>query len=207
MEDRLRALFAEFRLGRSPSPTKPKQGESSERPTKKEEQATDLMQPRMRVDFPRWEEEDSRGWLSRAERYFRYHQTPEASMVDIAAIHIEEDVIQWYNWYKHTHGVPTWRSTKGLCWHCDEPWSHDHRCKKGRLLLIEPIEEPKLEDVALKPEKNTEEKLQPAARIFHASSGFANSQIMNVDDLIKLQHVTILIDTRSPNDLMNGKGK
>ncbi|RWV78980.1 hypothetical protein GW17_00059959 [Ensete ventricosum] len=94
MEDRLRALFAEFRLGRSPSPMKPQQGESSERPTKKEEQATDLMQPRMRVDFPRWEEEDSRGWLSRAERYFRYHQTPEASMVDIAAIHLEEDVIQ-----------------------------------------------------------------------------------------------------------------
>ncbi|RZS17222.1 hypothetical protein BHM03_00049338 [Ensete ventricosum] len=96
---------------------------------------------------------------------------------------------------------------KALCWHCDEPWSHDHRCKKGCLLLIEPIEEPKLEDAALKPEKDTEEKLQPAARIFHASSGFPNSQIMNVDGLIKLQRVTILIDTRSPNDLMNGKGK
>ncbi|RRT76480.1 hypothetical protein B296_00002275 [Ensete ventricosum] len=31
------------------------------------------------------------------------------------------------------------RSTKGLCWHCDESWSCDHHCKRGQLLLIEPI--------------------------------------------------------------------
>ncbi|RWV80675.1 hypothetical protein GW17_00058014 [Ensete ventricosum] len=29
------------------------------------------------------------------------------------------------------------RLAKGLCWHCDEPWSREHRCKKGRLLVIE----------------------------------------------------------------------
>ncbi|RWW61019.1 hypothetical protein BHE74_00031940 [Ensete ventricosum] len=33
------------------------------------------------------------------------------------------------------------RSAKGLCWHYDEPWSREHRCKKGRLLLIEPVED------------------------------------------------------------------
>ena len=33
------------------------------------------------------------------------------------------------------------RYAKGLCWHCDEPWSHEHRCSKGRLLMIEPVEE------------------------------------------------------------------
>ena len=33
------------------------------------------------------------------------------------------------------------RYAKGLCWHCDEPWSREHRCSKGRLLMIEPIEE------------------------------------------------------------------
>ncbi|RZS10445.1 hypothetical protein BHM03_00041671 [Ensete ventricosum] len=38
------------------------------------------------------------------------------------------------------------RSVKGFCWHYDEPWSHDHRCKKGRLLLIEPIDESELEE-------------------------------------------------------------
>ncbi|RZR84191.1 hypothetical protein BHM03_00010957 [Ensete ventricosum] len=33
------------------------------------------------------------------------------------------------------------RLAKGLCWHYNEPWSHDHRCKKERLLLIKPIED------------------------------------------------------------------
>ncbi|RWW19422.1 hypothetical protein GW17_00016524 [Ensete ventricosum] len=61
-------------------PTKFQQGESSERPPDKEEQASDVMQPCMRVDFPRWEEGDLTGWLLRAERYFHYHRTPEAFM-------------------------------------------------------------------------------------------------------------------------------
>ncbi|RWV90485.1 hypothetical protein GW17_00047306 [Ensete ventricosum] len=33
------------------------------------------------------------------------------------------------------------RSAKGLCWHCNEPWSYEHRCKKGQLLMIEPVED------------------------------------------------------------------
>ncbi|RWW07348.1 hypothetical protein BHE74_00006477 [Ensete ventricosum] len=33
------------------------------------------------------------------------------------------------------------RSVKGLCCHYDEPWSRNHRCKKGCLILIEPIED------------------------------------------------------------------
>ncbi|RWV89127.1 hypothetical protein GW17_00048736 [Ensete ventricosum] len=48
------------------------------------------------------------GWLSRVEHYFRYHQTPKASMVDIAAIHLGREATIWCDWYKHTHGVPTW---------------------------------------------------------------------------------------------------
>ncbi|RWV78766.1 hypothetical protein GW17_00060212 [Ensete ventricosum] len=72
LEDKLRALFAEFKIGQPPSPIKSQQGESSERPLEKEGQPSDMLQPRMRVDFPRWEEGDSTGWISRIERYFRY---------------------------------------------------------------------------------------------------------------------------------------
>ncbi|RZR71933.1 hypothetical protein BHM03_00008841 [Ensete ventricosum] len=58
MEDKLRALFAEFRLGRSPSPTRSQQTNSLDRkenPLEKEKQATDSSYPCIRVDFPRWE--------------------------------------------------------------------------------------------------------------------------------------------------------
>ncbi|RZS21742.1 hypothetical protein BHM03_00054425 [Ensete ventricosum] len=70
MKDRLRDLFAEFRIGRSPSPTISQQSKSSEMPPEKEEQASDVMQPRMRVDFPRWEGDPTR-WLSHAEHWRR----------------------------------------------------------------------------------------------------------------------------------------
>ncbi|RZS16563.1 hypothetical protein BHM03_00048572 [Ensete ventricosum] len=67
------------------------------------------------------------------------------------------------------------RSAKGLCWHCDEPWSREHRCKKGRLLMIEPVEdednEPSEED--LKPEEEAiEEEPQSADYAVHALAGY-----------------------------------
>ncbi|RZS19516.1 hypothetical protein BHM03_00051915 [Ensete ventricosum] len=51
----------------------------------------------MRVDFPRWEERDPTGWISRAEHYFRYYRTPEDSMVDTAVNHLERDAIRWFD--------------------------------------------------------------------------------------------------------------
>ncbi|RRT53501.1 hypothetical protein B296_00002449 [Ensete ventricosum] len=54
MEDKLRALFVGFKLGRSLSPMRSQHGESSDRkenPPEKEEQATELSYQRMRVDF------------------------------------------------------------------------------------------------------------------------------------------------------------
>ncbi|RWW83879.1 hypothetical protein BHE74_00007597 [Ensete ventricosum] len=51
------------------------------------------------------------------------------------------------------------RSAKGLCWHCDKPRSHDHQCKKGRLLLIEPADESEQEEDLKHKEENTEEDL------------------------------------------------
>ncbi|RZR83489.1 hypothetical protein BHM03_00010098 [Ensete ventricosum] len=96
MEDKLSALLAEFSLGRPPSLRRSHQGESSDRRENSQEKGgpmTDPPYPCMRVDFPRWKG-DSTEWISRAKRYFRYHKTPDASMVDIAAIHLEGDAIQ-----------------------------------------------------------------------------------------------------------------
>ncbi|RWW14782.1 hypothetical protein GW17_00021420 [Ensete ventricosum] len=56
MENKLYALFTEFRLGLSPSSTRSQQGESQdckEKPPEKEEHMTDPASTHMRVDFPR----------------------------------------------------------------------------------------------------------------------------------------------------------
>ncbi|RWW56443.1 hypothetical protein BHE74_00036841 [Ensete ventricosum] len=195
MEDRLRALFHEFRIGRLESPNISQCRESSDRKENKSEngdQVQDSRYPRMRVEFPRWEDGDPTKWISCAERSY-FQKTPKGSMVDIVVIHLEGDVIQWYDWFQHTHG----RSAKGLCWHRDEPWSKDHQCKRGRLLMIEPIEDPE--------PKPVEEEAEPVITTVHALAGYANTQTMKIEGFLNHQPVTILIDTESTNNFMDNK--
>ncbi|RZR95709.1 hypothetical protein BHM03_00024582 [Ensete ventricosum] len=96
------------------------------------------------------------------------------------------------------------RSTKGLCWHCDEPWSRDYRCKKGRLLLIEPIEYME-EEVREHEEEVMDEERQPIDITMHALTDYTNPQMMKVGGLLKQQTVTFPIDTGSTNNFMNSK--
>ncbi|RRT64912.1 hypothetical protein B296_00041476 [Ensete ventricosum] len=183
MKDKLYALFAEFSLGWPSSPRRSQQGESldhKEDSQEKGESTTDPSYPRIRVDFPRWEG-DPIGWISRAKCYFRYHKTPNASMVDIVAIHLEGDTIQWYDWFKHTHKVPTWR-----------------------LLMIEPVEESEHKEEDLEHEEDTEEEPQPVDCMMHALAAYTNLHTMKVG-VLKRQPITILIDTESTNNFMNNK--
>jgi len=62
----------------------------------------------MKLDFPKWDEDDPSGWVSRAERFFHFRGMPEASRVDIASIHLEGEAFQWYDWFEASHGMPTW---------------------------------------------------------------------------------------------------
>ncbi|RZR73186.1 hypothetical protein BHM03_00021235 [Ensete ventricosum] len=231
MDDGLCALFAKFRLGRSSTPRRSQHGESfnrKENPPKKEEQVMDSSYPCIRMDFPRWEDGDPTRWISRAKQYFYYHRTSEASMVDIAAIHLGREAIQWYDWYKHTHGVPTWRQLKsGLLIHfrsteygnmngqlvkirqtstVQEYQTRDHYCKRGKLLVIKPIEDLEPEDVDPELEKeDTKEELQPAINTIHALAGYTNSQSLKVNEFFEHQSITILIDIGSTNNFMDSK--
>ncbi|RRT42702.1 hypothetical protein B296_00015432 [Ensete ventricosum] len=80
------------------------------------------------------------------------------------------------------------RSVKGICWQCNELWSREHRCKKWRLLVIEPAEEEDLEHAEESldhEEEDAEEEPQPANCLLHALTGYANPQIMKVAGLLK----------------------
>ncbi|RRT32908.1 hypothetical protein B296_00041249 [Ensete ventricosum] len=70
--------------------------------------------------------------------------------------------------------------------------------------MIEPIEE--FEEDNLEPEENTKDS-QPTDCMAHTLAGHVNPQAMKVEESLKQQSVTILIKTKSPNDLMNGKVK
>ncbi|RWW47562.1 hypothetical protein BHE74_00046427 [Ensete ventricosum] len=98
MEEKMRSLFAEFSIGRLSSLRKSKHGETSDQQDDPQEHGhitSNLNNPCMKVDFPRWEEGDPIGWISRAERYFRFYRTTDATRVEITIIQLEVDAIQW----------------------------------------------------------------------------------------------------------------
>ncbi|RWW77446.1 hypothetical protein BHE74_00014394 [Ensete ventricosum] len=96
------------------------------------------------------------------------------------------------------------RSTKDLCWHCNKLWSRNHYCKKKKFSMIEPIKE--FEEEALEPkEENTKEDPQPVDCTTHTLANHTNLQAMKVEESLKQKSVTILIKTRSTNNLMNNR--
>ncbi|RWV83929.1 hypothetical protein GW17_00054400 [Ensete ventricosum] len=107
MEEKMQSLFTEFSIGRLSSPRKSQHRETSDQrddPKKYGHITSDLNNPCMKVNFPRWKEGDLIGLILRAEHYFWFYRTADATQVEIAAIHLEGDTIQWFNWFKHTHG-------------------------------------------------------------------------------------------------------
>ncbi|RWW79584.1 hypothetical protein BHE74_00012119 [Ensete ventricosum] len=99
-------------------------------------------------------------------------------------------------------------SAKELCWHCNEPWSREHRYKKGRLLMIKPVEdediEPSKERLEIE-EEVMEEEPKSIDFMVHALAGYSNPQTIKVGGLLKQQPITILIDTGSTNNFLNNK--
>ncbi|RRT63244.1 hypothetical protein B296_00012992 [Ensete ventricosum] len=90
----------------------------------------------------------------------------------------------------------------------NEPWSREHHCKKGWLLVIEPVEdednETSEEALELK-EEAMEEESQLADYVVHALAGYSNPQMMKVGGLLKHQPITVLIDTGNTNNFLNSK--
>ncbi|RRT72936.1 hypothetical protein B296_00007788 [Ensete ventricosum] len=88
MEKKMRSLFTEFSIGRLSNPRKSQHGETSDRRDDPQEHGhitSDLNNPCMKVDFPRWEEGDPIN---------NPYRTVDATWVEIAAIHLEGDAIQ-----------------------------------------------------------------------------------------------------------------
>ncbi|RZR88690.1 hypothetical protein BHM03_00016334 [Ensete ventricosum] len=110
MEEKMGSIFVEFIMGRPSSPRKSHHGETSDWQDDPQEHGhitSDPNNPCMKVDFPRWEG-DPIGWISRAERYFRFYRIVDATRLEIAAIHLKGDAIQWFHWFEHTHGGLSW---------------------------------------------------------------------------------------------------
>ncbi|RRT79132.1 hypothetical protein B296_00025920 [Ensete ventricosum] len=96
------------------------------------------------------------------------------------------------------------QSTKDLYWNCNELWSRDHRCRKGHLLLIKPLEDME-EEVQKHEEEVMDEEQRSVDFTIHTLVGYGNPQTMKVGGLLKQQLITVLIDTPSTNNFINDK--
>ena len=79
---------------------------------------------------------------------------------------------------------------------------------KGRLLMIEPIEEEVIEhpEESLEhEEEDAKEEPQPIEVTVYTLAGYSNPQTMKVGGLLKQQPITVLIDRGSTNNFLNSK--
>ncbi|XP_019425047.1 PREDICTED: uncharacterized protein LOC109333920 [Lupinus angustifolius] len=47
-------------------------------------------------------------WIFKAEKFFNYHNTPDLSRVDIAAMHFEKDVVPWFQMLHRISAISSW---------------------------------------------------------------------------------------------------
>ncbi|KAK9068701.1 hypothetical protein SSX86_012816 [Deinandra increscens subsp. villosa] len=64
--------------------------------------------PYNKIDFPSFSDGDPRGWVLKAEKYFRYYNIPEDEKVDVAAMHLEGDALDFYSWVAADQAIEFW---------------------------------------------------------------------------------------------------
>ncbi|KAJ0501159.1 putative retrotransposon gag domain, aspartic peptidase domain superfamily [Helianthus annuus] len=64
--------------------------------------------PYHKIDFPTFSGGDPRGWVVKAEKYFRFYDTSDDDKVDVAAMHLEGDALDLYSWVSAEQEITYW---------------------------------------------------------------------------------------------------
>ena len=68
------------------------------------------------IDFPHFSGEDPTGWIYKAEKFFRYQHTATNERVVLASFHLQDDALQWNQWFEKARLNITWEEfTQALC--------------------------------------------------------------------------------------------
>nr|GEY29147.1 hypothetical protein [Tanacetum cinerariifolium] len=57
--------------------------------------------PFTKMEFSKVQRGDPRGWILKAEKYFRYYETLDESKVEIASMYLEGDALDLFDWPDH----------------------------------------------------------------------------------------------------------
>ncbi|KAD3641782.1 hypothetical protein E3N88_31006 [Mikania micrantha] len=64
--------------------------------------------PFNKIEFPNYGGGDPRGWILKAEKYFKYYHIPEDEKVDIASMHLDGDALDLFSWLSTDHRMMFW---------------------------------------------------------------------------------------------------
>ena len=62
----------------------------------------------VKLDFPRFDGSEVLQWIIKAEQFFHYYHTPEDQRLTIAAIHMDTDVVPWFQMMLKTNLFQSW---------------------------------------------------------------------------------------------------
>ncbi|KAK4276309.1 hypothetical protein QN277_019273 [Acacia crassicarpa] len=65
--------------------------------------------PHAKIDFPKFEGGDPRGWLLKADKFFRYYNTPEDDKIDLASLYLEGDALDFFSWLNSQRTLRHWQ--------------------------------------------------------------------------------------------------
>jgi hypothetical protein len=63
----------------------------------------------VKLDFPRFDGKNVMNWIFKAEQFFNYHNTPDADRLIIASVHLDHDVVPWYQMLQRTQPFRSWQ--------------------------------------------------------------------------------------------------
>jgi len=62
----------------------------------------------VKLDFPRFDGKNVMDWIFKAEQFFDYYSTPDADRLLIASVHLDHDVVPWYQMMQKTIPLLSW---------------------------------------------------------------------------------------------------
>lgn len=62
----------------------------------------------LKLNFPRFDGDDSHGWIYKAEQYFDFKSVPPDQKVSLTSFHLEGLALQWHQWFMKFRGPVSW---------------------------------------------------------------------------------------------------
>ncbi|KAK2367199.1 hypothetical protein QL285_080510 [Trifolium repens] len=62
----------------------------------------------VKLEFPRFDGTEVHDWIFRAEQFFDYYGTPDPDRLTIASVHLDKDVVPWYQMVQRSSPFRSW---------------------------------------------------------------------------------------------------